>query len=479
MIDQLFNKVFVIKPSDDLHEYKYPESLLSIRTKYKGIYDTVRQLLISAQLDKGNFNTERWNPLGEFIKPGNNVLVKPNLVLHESHNRREDYYSVVTHPVLIRCITDYVAIALNKSGKITIGDAPINSANFDLLCENLNLVDLKTQYEEIGQKIDLVDFRLYKMMKDSHGIITNQESIANNDDYVEIILDKESSLIDISDRYERFRVTEYDGDTMPVYHNKDTHRYCFHKSALEADVVIGIPKIKTHRKAGMTCAMKNFVGLNGNKDWLPHHTKYSIEEGGDEYLNKSFRKKVISKSWDIRWKLKNIMLQKLFLWFERQIIKSRKIIPFKDDFSEGSWYGNRTISRTVNDLNRAILYCGFDGKLKKEVQRKILYLVDGIICGEGEGPMAATSKYCNMLLWGYNAYAIDLVVSRLIGFDYNKMDTFNVCGALNNYKIADFKPEEIDINLNGVNKNLKLNDLREYAGFNFKPSSGWLNHIEL
>jgi uncharacterized protein (DUF362 family) len=332
MIDGLLNKVFIVKPSNDELavkdevEFKYPESLISIKTQYKGIYDAVRQLFISMQLDNENIDTERWNPLGEFIKPGNNVLIKPNLVLHESHKRNEDYYSVVTHPVLIRCITDYVAIALYKSGKITIGDASINSANFNLLCENLGLDDVKAQYERFGQKIELVDFRLYKMLKDSHGIITGHEDIVKNDNYVEIIMDKESMLADISEKYDRFRVTEYDGDTMPVYHNKEHHRYCFHRSALEADVVISIPKIKTHRKAGMTCAMKNFVGLNGNKDWLPHHTKYSVEEGGDEYRYKSFRKKIISKSWDIRWKQKNIILQKLFLWLERQIQRTNKII---------------------------------------------------------------------------------------------------------------------------------------------------------
>lgn len=460
-------------------EFKYPESLISIKEQYKSIYDAVRQLLFHAQLDIENYDTERWNPLGEFIKPGNNVLIKPNLVLHESHNKNENYYSVVTHPALIRCVTDYVAIALNKSGMITIGDAPINSANFNLLCENLGLNEVKKQYEKFGQNIDLVDFRLYKMTKESYGIISDQENIAKNDNYVEIIMDKESMLTDISDRNEMFRVTEYDGETMPVYHNKESHRYCFHKIALEADVVIAIPKIKTHRKAGMTCAMKNFVGLNGNKDWLPHHTKYSPEEGGDEYLHKSIRKRIISKCWDKRWKVKNIMIQKIFLWFERQVVRSQKIIPFKDNIFEGSWYGNRTISRTVNDLNRAILYCGIDGKLKKKPQRKILYLVDGLICGEGEGPMAATSKYCNMLLWGYNAYAIDLVVSRIMGFDYNKIDTFKVCSSIKNYKISEFKPEEVEIYLNGVVESLKLNNLREHINFIFKPSSGWINHIEL
>jgi len=29
--------------------------------------------------------------------------------------------------------------------------------------------------------------------------------------------------------------------------------------------------LKLHRKAGITCALKNLIGINGNKEYLPHH----------------------------------------------------------------------------------------------------------------------------------------------------------------------------------------------------------------
>ena len=45
-----------------------------------------------------------------------------------------------------------------------------------------------------------------------------------------------------------------------------------------------MPKPKCHRKAGMTSALKNFVGANVRKEFLPHHTMGSIKEGGDEYF---------------------------------------------------------------------------------------------------------------------------------------------------------------------------------------------------
>lgn len=33
----------------------------------------------------------------------------------------------------------------------------------------------------------------------------------------------------------------------------------------------------------MTCALKNLVGINANKNWLPHHTEGAPEQGGDQF----------------------------------------------------------------------------------------------------------------------------------------------------------------------------------------------------
>jgi hypothetical protein len=52
---------------------------------------------------------------------------------------------------------------------------------------------------------------------------------------------------------------------------------------LSADLVVNLPKLKTHKKTGVTLALKNLVGINGDKNWLPHHSQGSVEKGGDEY----------------------------------------------------------------------------------------------------------------------------------------------------------------------------------------------------
>ena len=94
--------------------------------------------------------------------------------------------------------------------------------------------------------------------------------------------------------FSKFRVFDYDKDKMIKYHNETNHKYVISKIALEADTIINLPKLKVHKKAGITSSLKNFVGIIGSKDCLPHHRFGSIEEGGDEYYYKSLRKRLNS-----------------------------------------------------------------------------------------------------------------------------------------------------------------------------------------
>lgn len=56
-------------------------------------------------------------------------------------------------------------------------------------------------------------------------------------------------------------------------------------------MVINIPKPKTHRLAGITGAMKNFVGITYEKASLPHRAIGDKESGtGDAYDKKSILK---------------------------------------------------------------------------------------------------------------------------------------------------------------------------------------------
>jgi hypothetical protein len=114
-------------------------------------------------------------------------------------------------------------------------------------------------------------------------------------------------------------------------------------SCLQADVIINLPKLKTHRKAGMTGALKNMVGIIGSKDCLPHHRVGSQNEGGDEYLHKDTRKRIatyLSEAIDTTDKHWLACLQST----ARLLTHATKyVLPHRDDYYEGSWYGNDTI----------------------------------------------------------------------------------------------------------------------------------------
>src|SRR5436309_13463681 len=66
-------------------------------------------------------------------------------------------------------------------------------------------------------------------------------------------------------------------------HSGAHHEYLLCRTPMDADVLINLPKLKTHKKVGLTCALKNLVGINANKNWLPHHTEGTPDDGGDQF----------------------------------------------------------------------------------------------------------------------------------------------------------------------------------------------------
>ena len=92
-----------------------------------------------------------------------------------------------------------------------------------------------------------------------------------------------------------------------------------------------------------------------------------------------------------------------------------------DPYLEGSWYGNDTLWRTVLDLNRLLIYADREGKMTEVPQRRCLTIVDGIIAGEGEGPMEPDARPCGVLVGGENPAAVDVVLATMVGFGYKRI----------------------------------------------------------
>lgn len=462
-----------------LPDENYPEfsDCLEVASEKNVNYSLLRQIFLDLGLDKDNFGTPEWNPLSEIIRPGDNVLIKPNLVRH-IHMAGGNFESVVTHPSIIRCMLDYVALALKGKGEITVGDAPVQSADFTELAKKNHLNAICESVSKTWKiSVKLVDFRLWAIKLDNkHRVLKEDKLNGDAKGYCAVQLGKDSYLQPIIGGCDRFRITSYDSGELQTHHNEERNEYLVPNTVVEADVVINLPKLKTHRKVALTAALKNLVGINGHKDWLPHHRFGSIEEGGDEYKNRSRLKEWNTKIIESIDKNRQSALVPVKRFLLRVI---GKLIHFfaADPYREGSWYGNDTVWRMVLDLNRLLIYANKEGIMQDTPQRRCLTIVDGIVAGEGEGPMEPDSRKLGLLVGGKNPVAVDAVLATIIGFDCGKIPII-VKGFLDGrWKLTDFDISSINI----VTKDKRWVKQRVGSGNGelcFLPPSGWLKHVE-
>jgi hypothetical protein len=225
--------------------------------------------------------------------------------------------------------------------------------------------------------------------------------------------------------------------------------------------VINLPKLKTHKKAGITNALKNLVGINGNKEYLPHHRIGGADNGGDCYPGSD----LIKRGWEMVADRQNMtdsaakgkMLATVGLQLER-------VIRLKGDEIgiEGAWSGNETVPRMCLDLNRILHYGTPDAKMAETVQRQVLHIVDAVIAGQGDGPLASDALPLKRILAGANASALDWVGAFLLGYDAERIPlTRNSFGDFK-WRIADFDTSEIEL-LGDWEKGLTADNLTEFA----------------
>ena len=73
------------------------------------------------------------------------------------------------------------------------------------------------------------------------------------------------------------------------------------------------------------------------------------------------------------------------------------------------------------DLNHILRNVDAYGNLQSSPQRRYFCLVDGIVSGEGDGPMCPDPKPCGLLAAGKDPYQVDYISSYLMGFDPEKL----------------------------------------------------------
>lgn len=440
-------------------------------------YAAFRRLLFQSGLDATHYGSPAWNPLGDLIAPGQHILVKPNLVRHV-HMGGGDWRAVVTHPSLIRCALDYCALALRGSGRITVGDAPVQGADFQQLAGRMGL---RETCEDVagswGVPIRLVDFRLRSAQLDErHHVVATRSLGGDPLGYAAVDLGSRSLLAPLAADSERFRITSYDCRELAAHHNERVNEYLVPRTVLEADAIINLPKLKTHRKVALTAALKNLVGINGHKDWLPHHRSGSVGEGGDEYLHPSALKRLGGWLGERREASSSVRGRDAYR-FAARVVRRLQLGMSGDRYEEGSWYGNDTLWRTVLDLNRLLVYADREGHMRDQAQRRCLTIVDALIAGDGEGPMEPRSRSCGLLVLGMNPVAVDAALATMVGFDFRKIPVIERAFRIVRWPLAPCAPERIEIR----SENPRWNGMRvgeRCDSLVFEPPSGWTGHVE-
>ena len=403
--------------------------------------------------------SEQW--LNAALISGKKILLKPNWVKHSSTDLDE---------ICLRTHDQFVLSALEvilefEPSSVVIGDAPIQSCYWDQMITPAflaSITQLQEKYNNIP--IQVKDFRRVTFDPKLNKQVRERNSIAN---YLIFDLGKESFLEPVSRSDKRlFRVTYYNPDRLAESHRPGIHKYCITKELFDADIVISLPKIKTHQKAGITAALKNLVGLNGDKDYLPHHQLGGTGFGGDCYPGKNYLRYLSELARDAanrqqgNWQYRP--------WIKVSGLFWRLSFPGQEHHLGASWYGNDTTWRMVLDLNKIAIFGTNKGELAEKPQRVLYSLSDGIIGGQGNGPLKPEPLPLGIVSFTNHSGMHDVCMGTLMKFDIERIFLLKTSA-----KIAE--KENIDMFLNGLKITLPV--LQKFA-IHTTPPIGWQKHLK-
>ena len=460
----------------------YPEYVWNeLAAEPNAAYEAVRGCFQIAGLDAARFGTREWNPLGELIRPGETVLLKPNMV-HQRHPRDpQGWRYVITHGSIIRAVADYVWKAVGEKGKVIVADAPQTDASFSEMVRILGLDVIRDFYRARGLAFELLDLR-QEEWKTRGEVVVERCKLPPNP-YGAVAFDLcEASEFSGHAGSGHYYGADYDAGVVNHHHSGGRHEYLIAGCAIQCDVIFSLPKWKTHKKAGLTASLKNLVGVNADKNWLPHHTEGSAARGGDEHPEPGLKHRTERKvAAAVRGLSHRVPAVGPFI--HRMARKAGKPV-FGDTEStirSGNWYGNDTIWRMCLDLNKIVSYGNPDGSLRaaQANQRKRHFvLVDGILAGQGRGPMNPDPLPAGTVLFGVHPPSVDAACAYLMGFDPEKIPIVARAFQCEKLPLSEHGWREIAVRSNCAAWNGVLAKISGEDVFHFEPHFGWKGHIE-
>ena len=445
------------------------------------VYEAVRECFRLHGLDADNFGTSNWNPLGELIEPGERVVLKPNLVKEDHPRDPEGWRYVLTHGSIIRAAADYAFSAVGPEGSVVVADAPQTDSSFTKICEVLGLYEMRDFYQGQGLDFELIDMR-QEEWESEDGVVVNRRELAGDPaGYVEYDLEEKSEFVE-HEGDGSYYGADYDSSHVNRHHTGGHHRYLIAGTPIEADVVFSLPKMKSHKKAGVTLALKNLVGINGDKNYLPHHTEAGEHGCGDEHPDPDPKHRLERSilPYFRKFALAVPGVGPRFFKFAKQV--GKHIFGATDEVvRSGNWWGNDTVWRMCLDLNKLLFYGNLDSSLREGTpkHRKRHYvLCDGVIGGEGRGPMNPDPIESRMVVFGTHPASTDAACTWLMGFDPQKVPIVRNSFSCESLPIAEWSWKDVEVTSNNPSWNEKLPNIPDSSTEHFRPHFGWEGHIE-
>jgi len=427
--------------------------------------EDLRRIIREAMIAGGLGTVDESCPLSDIVKPGMSVLLKPNWVLHENRSGRT-MDCMVTHPAFLLATVREVVGA--GAGRILIADAPIQGADFGRLTPPSWREAVREAAGAVP--VDILDFR-NTVANVVRGRLSADVDRRPPERFILFTLGRESCLEPISNMAGSFRITSYSPLAMAEVQRSGMHQFLLCREPFEADVILNLPKLKAHSKAGITAALKNLVGINGDKNYLPHHRVGGSAVGGDCYEGlKPFKR---AAEFCVDMANRRIGRSSYLPWMKAAGALRR----VHGGDLEGQWHGNDTTWRMVLDLNRILIYGREDGTLATEPQRRVFSLTDAIVAGQRNGPLAPEEIGLGAVSFAENSVFADLTHSALMRFDWRRLALIREAFTPMGHPLVDLPPEDVDVCCGGAR--LSLADVVKSCSKAFRPPDGWKGQIEL
>ncbi len=481
-----YNEQPPFHPAEDWPELRFPQRASGPNPAY----GLLRRAFVDLGMDRGRFGTPAWNPFGELIRPGDTVVLKPNFVTGR-HTAGGTLASVVTHPSVLRAVLDYAFIALDGHGRLVIADAPSMECQWDELMEFEQLPAIQRFYaEQFGFKIDVLDLRNFCIIDPSEVFYADNRRTLPGDPQGTLAVDlgQRSAFIDLAASEARYYGADFNRKETIALHSQGKHEYHLSQTIYSADVVISVPKMKVHKKVGVTLNLKGLVGTCTNKNCLIHYRVGAPGQGGDQIPGD--RSGSDLKVLGIKRRLMDLLLARqspvgdllygaargLYRVFLKPFFGISAGTVIRDG---GNWSGNDSAWRMTSDLAKLVFFAQPDGSLAGVPVRRMFCVVDGIMGGDLEGPLTPDPVPAGCLVAGGNPFAVDMVAARLMGFDVRKIRQFDLLGSPEwDFGLRD--PGDVQVTVDG--KDVAAGEFFASAWRSplpaFRPHPGWAGAIE-